>query len=160
MGKASRSGGIRIGVVSDTHALVRPEALARLKGVDHIVHAGDVGSPDVLAALARIAPLTAVRGNNDNGPWAKELPQSAWLELEGVNIYVIHDVHELDLDPATSSVGVLVSGHSHKPNLKRRGDVLYFNPGSIGPRRFRLPISMGFLRLKDGVASGELIELG
>lgn len=139
---------------------MRPEALAQLNGVDHIVHAGDVGSAEVLAALGRIAPLTVVRGNNDGGPWAKDLPPTARLELEGVTVYVIHDVHELDLDPAAASIGVVVSGHSHKPNLETRNEVLYFNPGSIGPRRFRLPVSMGFLSLKDGVASAELVRLG
>jgi putative phosphoesterase len=139
---------------------MRPEALAQLRGVDRIVHAGDVGSADVLAALGRIAPVTAVRGNNDKGPWAMKLPVSARLELGGVAVYVIHDVHELDLDPAASGIGVVVSGHSHKPSLTTRGEVIYFNPGSIGPRRFRLPISLGFLLISAGVASGELLQLG
>jgi putative phosphoesterase len=139
---------------------MRPEALAQLRGVDRIVHAGDVGSPDVLAALGRIAPVTAVRGNNDKGPWAMKLPVSARLEIGGVAIYVIHDVHELELDPEASGIGVVVSGHSHKPSLETRGEVLYFNPGSIGPRRFRLPISLGLLGISAGVASGELLQLG
>src|SRR5262249_31588117 len=121
-GRRSRSSGattapIRIGVVSDTHALLRKEALARLSGVAHIVHACDVGSPDILAALGQLAPLTAVRGNNDEDPWARELPETALLEVGGVSLYIIHDVHELDLDPRALGIAAVISGHSHKPRM-------------------------------------------
>jgi putative phosphoesterase len=153
-------GPIRIGVVSDTHSLLRPEAVERLGGVAHIVHAGDVGSPDVLTALQKVAPLTAVRGNNDSGPWARELPQTALLEMGGLSLYVIHDLHELDLDPRAAGIAAVICGHSHKPEMMMRDEVLYFNPGSIGPRRFRLPISMGVLFIEGGKVSGQLTALG
>ena len=151
---------IRIGVVSDTHSLLRPEAVARLAGVAHIVHGGDVGSPDVLRALASVAPLTAVRGNNDNGPWAHKLPETARLEVGGVVLYVLHDLGELDLDPRAAGIAAVISGHSHKPDMHVRDEVLYFNPGSIGPRRFRLPISMGILFIERGKVTGKLTTLG
>jgi uncharacterized protein len=136
-----------VGVISDTHGLLRPEALAALAGSDHIVHAGDIGDAGILQALAAIAPVTAVRGNNDHGAWATALPDTAVLEVEGQLLYVLHDVAALDLDPAVAGFSAVIAGHSHRPLSEPRGPVLYFNPGSAGPRRFRLPIAVGHLRV-------------
>lgn len=150
MGSSSRSDkptAISVGLISDTHGLVRPEALAALAGSAHIVHAGDIGGPAVLEALARIAPVTAVRGNNDLAPWAKGLRDTEVLEVVGTRIYVIHDLSELDLDPAAEGIDVVVSGHSHRPAEEVRDGVLYVNPGSAGPRRFSLPIALARLAL-------------
>jgi len=149
-----------IGVISDTHGLLRPEAVAALRGAEQIIHAGDIGAPEVLSALEEIAPVTAVRGNNDRGPWAARVPATALLEAEGVSIYVVHDVHELDLDPAAAGVAVVVAGHSHQPSEDVRDGVLFFNPGSAGPRRFRLPICVGRLHIDGKAARAELITLG
>jgi putative phosphoesterase len=149
-----------IGVISDTHGLLRPDAVEALRGAERIIHAGDIGAPDVLTALAAIAPVTAVRGNNDKGAWAKRIPEIAVLEAAGASIYVIHDVNELDLDPSAGGFGVVVAGHSHQPGQRDRDGVLFFNPGSAGPRRFRLPISVGRLHVDAGVIRGELITLG
>jgi putative phosphoesterase len=148
-----------LGVISDTHGLVRPEALAALRGVERIIHAGDVGAPEVLAALAAIAPVTAVRGNNDRGPWAAALPITEVVEADGASIYVIHDAAEIDLDPRAAGFGVVIAGHSHRPGLVERDGVLWFNPGSAGPRRFRLPIALGRLTVGAGVARGEIVTL-
>jgi putative phosphoesterase len=138
---------MKIGVISDTHGLLRPEAIAALRGVEHILHAGDVGDPAILDELRRIAPLTAIRGNIDRiGPCA-QLPALELIELNGRSIYMLHDVHELDLDPVAAGIQVVVSGHSHKPLIDWKKGVLYFNPGSAGPRRFSLPISIGFLEI-------------
>jgi putative phosphoesterase len=134
---------VLIGVISDTHGLLRPEAVEALRGVEHIIHAGDIGAPEVLSALAEIAPVTAVRGNNDKGAWAGRIPATAVFEAPGLRIYVLHDVNELDLDPAAAGFGVVIAGHSHHPSQDERDGVLFFNPGSAGPRRFRLPISIG-----------------
>lgn len=148
MGSSSRSGKtLSVGLISDTHGLMRPEALAALAGSAHIVHAGDIGDPAVLEALARIAPVTAVRGNNDLGAWAKNLRERETLEIDGTRIYVIHDLAQLDLDPAAAGFDVVVSGHSHRPAQERRGGALYVNPGSAGPRRFKLPIAVARLAL-------------
>jgi putative phosphoesterase len=149
-----------IGVISDTHSLLRPEALAALQGAQHIIHAGDICAPDVLVALAEIAPVTAVRGNNDKGAWASRLPATAVFEAEGVLLYVLHDLAELDLDPAAAGFSVVIAGHSHRPSQDERNGVLYFNPGSAGPRRFRLPICVGRLHIEKGTARGELVTLG
>ena len=149
-----------IGVISDTHGLLRPEALAALQGAEHIIHAGDIGAPDVLAALAEIAPVTAVRGNNDKGAWAARIPATAVFEATGVSIYVLHDLAELDLDPAAARFGVVIAGHSHQPSQAERNGVLFFNPGSAGPRRFRLPICVGRLHVENGAARAELVTLG
>jgi putative phosphoesterase len=149
-----------IGVISDTHGLLRPEALRALEGADRIIHAGDVGAPEVLEALARIAPLTAVRGNNDYEPWADVLPLTAVLEAGAALVYVLHDRNDLDLDPAAVGFRVVVAGHSHKPGQERQGGVLYFNPGSAGPRRFRLPISVGRLVVDGDDVRGEIETLG
>ena len=149
-----------IGVISDTHGLLRPEALAALRGAQHIIHAGDIGAPEVLVALAEVAPVTAVRGNNDKGAWAARIPATAVFEGEGVSIYVLHDRAELDLDPAAAGFGVVIAGHSHKPSQDERNGVLFFNPGSAGPRRFRLPIGIGRLHIDRGAVRGELVPLG
>ena len=148
-----------IGVISDTHGLLRPEAVAALQGVDRIIHAGDIGAPEVLAALAAIAPVTAVRGNNDTGPWASALAETEVVEAAGVSMYVIHDVGALDVDPAAGGFGVVIAGHSHRPRNELRDGVLWFNPGSAGPRRFRLPIALGRLTVADGAARGEIVTL-
>lgn len=148
-----------VGVISDTHGLVRPEALAALRGAELIVHAGDVGSPDVLAALEAVAPVDAVRGNNDRGAWAARLPQSAAVEVDDTLLYLVHDVDELDVDPRAAGVAVVVSGHSHRPAAVARDGVLWFNPGSAGPRRFRLPVAVGRLRISDGTVAPELVTL-
>lgn len=148
----------RIGLVSDTHGLMRPEALDWLRGSDHIVHAGDICDPAILAALRAIAPLTAVRGNNDVGPWAETLPATAELHVEGVLIHVIHDLADFSLD-AARGVRVVVSGHSHKPVVRERGGVLFVNPGSAGPRRFALPIAAGELVVSEGAATARTTVL-
>jgi putative phosphoesterase len=148
-----------IGVISDTHGLLRPEAVAALRGVDRIIHAGDIGAPDVLAALAALAPVTAVRGNNDRGPWAEALAATEVVEAGGASIYVIHDAAEIDLDPRAAGFQVVVAGHSHRPAQVERDGVLWFNPGSAGPRRFHLPIALGRLTVEAGVARGEIVTL-
>jgi putative phosphoesterase len=146
---------LRVGLVSDTHGLLRPEVLDWLRGSEHIVHAGDICDQTVLAALGELAPLTVVRGNNDRGGWAAALPETATVRLGGVAVHVIHDLKELDL-PA--GVRVVVSGHSHHPKVQERDGVLYVNPGSAGPRRFKLPISAGELRIADGEVTARLVQ--
>jgi len=148
-----------IGVISDTHGLLRPEAAAALVGVDHILHAGDVGGPEILDALARIAPVTAVRGNVDVEPWANALSEREVVELRGITIYVLHDLAELDLKPEAAGMRAVVYGHSHQPKIEEKNGVLYFNPGSAGPRRFRLPVSLGKLWIEKGSLRAELVEL-
>jgi putative phosphoesterase len=149
----------RIGVISDTHGLVRPEALEHLRGCDSIIHAGDVTDAVVLEAMRAIAPLTVVRGNNDRGPWASQLPTSELVRVEDVHIYVIHDLHEIDIDPVAAGVSVVISGHSHKPSIDRRDGVLYLNPGSAGPRRFTLPIAMAELVVAGAHVDARVIRL-
>jgi uncharacterized protein len=151
---------MRVGLISDTHGLLRPEVLAFLKGSDHIVHGGDICDPSVLEALAAIAPITAVRGNNDRGAWASSLRETELLKLDDVFVYAIHDLAELDIEPSVVGVRVVVSGHSHQPSVERRGGVLYVNPGSAGPRRFKLPISAGELILKESAVSARIVEFG
>ena len=124
-----------VGVISDTHGLLRPEAVAALAGVERIVHAGDIGSPDVLAALGRIAPVAAVRGNNDREAWAARIPETEVVEVGDVSLYVLHDLHELDLDPRAAGFAAVIAGHSHQPRVEEKAGVLYLNPGSAGPRR-------------------------
>jgi hypothetical protein len=150
---------MRVGVISDTHGLLRPAALKALAGVDHILHAGDVGDPEILSALEEIAPLTAIRGNIDRSGPCAALPATEIVELDRVTFYLLHDVHELDLDPATAGISVVVSGHSHKPLIEERRGVIYLNPGSAGPRRFTLPVTMGFVSLGDGSPRAEIIPL-
>jgi hypothetical protein len=150
---------MRVGLISDTHGLLRPQALGFLRGSDHIIHAGDITEPEILAPLAALAPLTVVRGNNDRGAWAAALPHTATLQLGGVSIYVIHDLKELPLDPRAAGVRVVVSGHSHKPESSERDGVLFVNPGSAGRRRFSLPISVGELLIEDGQVRARLVTL-
>ena len=151
---------MHIGVISDTHGLLRPEAIEALRGSDHIIHAGDIGSPDVLDALAKIAPFTAIRGNIDTQQWAKQLPTTNVAELESSHFYVVHDLKALDLNPRAAGFAAVISGHSHVPKIEWKDGVLYFNPGSAGPRRFKLPISLGRIRLRKGEMTPELITLG
>jgi putative phosphoesterase len=148
-----------IGVISDTHGLLRPEAVAALQGVDLILHAGDVGSAEVLETLKSIAPVVAVRGNNDKGAWADELPRWEVAEVGAICIYMIHDLKEIDISPAGGGFQVVVSGHSHKPVVEERKGVLYVNPGSAGPRRFSLPISVARLKVSSESVTAELINL-
>jgi putative phosphoesterase len=138
---------------------VRPRALAALAGVERIVHAGDIGEAAVLDALARVAPVTAVRGNNDRGRWAAGIPESEVVEVGGVSLYVLHDLHELDLDPRAAGFAAVIAGHSHQPRLEEREGVLYLNPGSAGPRRFRLPVSVARLTIRAGRVSARLVTL-
>lgn len=147
---------LRIGLISDTHGLLRPEARVALSGVDRIVHAGDICNAQVLQQLEEIAPVIAVRGNNDRGAWAGALREKEVLDIGGVRVCVVHDLQELNVDPAAEGIKVIVSGHSHRPSVKKERGVLYINPGSAGPRRFRLPISLAFLHIADGVPKAEL----
>jgi putative phosphoesterase len=140
-----------VGLISDTHGLLRREVAAALAGVDRILHAGDVGRPEVLEALQAIAPVTAVRGNVDTASWAEKLPTDTVTWIDGFNIYMIHSLGEMKMSPKAARMDVVVSGHSHKPLIETRDDVLYVNPGSAGPQRFTLPISVGFLRLSPKV---------
>jgi len=148
-----------IGVISDTHGLLRREALDALRGSNYIIHAGDVGDPAILDELNEIAPVTAVRGNVDRGAWAKKLPETNVLEVEKASIYVLHDLQGLDLKPEAGGFAAVVCGHSHVPKQETKKGVLYFNPGSAGPRRFRLPISLGRLFLDGSRVRGELVRL-
>jgi len=150
---------VRIGLISDTHGLLRPQALDFLQGSDHILHAGDIVGADILAQLAAIAPLTAVRGNNDHGAWAHDLPESVTLALGGVVIHILHDLNALAIDPAASGVRVIVTGHSHKPACEERSGVLYVNPGAAGRRRFSLPVSVGELLVEEGRVAARLVTL-
>ncbi|SEB26552.1 metallophosphoesterase family protein [Variovorax sp. YR216] len=149
----------RIGLISDTHGLLRPEASAFLRGCDHIVHGGDICEQRILDELAMIAPLTVVRGNNDTGAWAEDIPETVLFEIEGVRFYAIHNLAELPIDPVAAGVRVVVSGHSHRPVAQGRDGVLYINPGSAGPRRFKLPISAGELLLDGGAITPRIVEL-
>jgi len=147
---------LRIGLISDTHGLLRPEARHALSGVDHIVHAGDICNAQVLEQLGEIAPVTAVRGNNDRGGWADTLAERETLQIGGATLLVLHDLQELDVDPAASGIDAVVSGHSHKPSVRKEHGVLFVNPGSAGPRRFRLPISLAFIEIAEGVPHARL----
>ena len=147
----------RIGLLSDTHGLLRPEALEFLRGSDFIVHAGDIGDAAVLDALRTLAPVTAVRGNNDRDDWAREIAETEVLKIGEVSIHVLHDLAELD--PAAAGFRVVVSGHSHQPRIEERDGVLYVNPGSCGPRRFKLPIAVGELRISGNSVKAKLVEL-
>ena len=151
---------LRVGLISDTHGLLRPEALAAMRGSDVIVHAGDIGDAGILDALGRIAPVVAVRGNNDVGGWASGIREVETFDAGGLSIHVIHDLAQIDIDPVASGVAVVVSGHSHRPSQAIRDGVLYINPGSAGPRRFTLPVSVGGISIRGGVFEPELIDLG
>jgi hypothetical protein len=150
---------VKVGLISDTHGLLRPEALAALRGCEHIIHAGDIGDASILEALREIAPVTAVRGNNDRASWAADIPDTAEVTLDGARVYVIHDLNELDRARA-KGCGAVIAGHSHKPGSQTRDGVLYVNPGSAGPRRFSLPISLGFLEIDGAQLDVELLTLG
>jgi hypothetical protein len=150
---------VEVGVISDTHGLLRPEALQALAGVDLIVHAGDIGSPDVLTRLATLAPVTAVRGNNDRGPWAEALPETELLEVARASLFVLHDLGRLDLDPGAAGFHAVISGHSHVPQTAVRNGVLYLNPGSAGPRRFRLPVAVARLTVDGPRLAARIVTL-
>jgi putative phosphoesterase len=151
---------MRIGIISDTHGLLRPEAVKQLTGVHHIIHAGDIGGPEVIAGLRELAPITAIRGNIDRGTWAAEYPDTARVKLGSRSIYVIHNLKELSIDPAAMGIDVVVSGHSHQPKIETVGGVLYLNPGSAGPRRFTLPIALATLELTDDGLRPCILDLG
>lgn len=150
---------MRIGLISDTHGLLRHEAVAALQGCAQIIHAGDIGKPQVLDGLRAIAPLEAIRGNIDTADWAQVLPERLDLRIGGLTLHVLHDLKQLDIDPLAAGVDVVIAGHSHKPKVERRDGVLYVNPGSAGTRRFSLPISLALLELNDDQAQVELISL-
>ena len=149
-----------IGVISDTHGLLRPEAVAALRGVEHILHAGDVGDIAILDALREIAPVTAIRGNVDVSGACAELPPTDVVELGDKLFYLVHSVHDLDINPVAAGVAMVVSGHSHKASVTVKNGVVYFNPGSAGPRRFSLPITVGFVTVEDGVEASVKELLG
>jgi uncharacterized protein len=150
---------MKIGLISDTHGLLRPEALQALAGVEHIIHAGDIGGPEVIEALRGIAPVDAVRGNNDKDSWARKFPLWLALEFEGVGVHVLHDVKELDVEPSAAGFQVVIAGHSHKPLVTERGGILFVNPGSAGPRRFSLPVTIGYLTVEAGTARARIKSL-
>ncbi len=150
---------LRLGVISDTHGLLRPQAVEALKGVSLIIHAGDIGSPEVLENLEKIAPVRAVRGNTDRGEWARDLPVTEVVEVGGVQLYVLHDLHTLDLEPQTAGFAAVIFGHSHRPHLERKNGVLYLNPGSAGPRRFTLPVTLAILQVQDKSLQAEFVSL-
>ena len=139
--------------------MLRPEAIAALKDSDHIIHAGDVGDPEILEKLASLAPVTAIRGNIDTGAWARKLPETEVLEFGGVSIYLLHDLAQIDLKPESAGFAVVISGHSHAPKQEARHGVLYFNPGSAGPRRFKLPVGVGKLSIERGRVRGEIVTI-
>jgi uncharacterized protein len=148
-----------IGIISDTHGLLRPQAVKALCGVELIIHAGDLGGPEVLAALAAIAPVQAVRGNTDKGDWARPLPRNRVVAVEGMQLYVLHNLYELDLNPGAAGLAAVIYGHSHRPSLERQEGVLYLNPGSAGPRRFLLPVTLALLRVTGEALQVEFIKL-
>ncbi len=148
-----------VGVLSDTHGLLRPTVVAALQGVDLIVHAGDVGGVNILPRLREIEPVVAVRGNVDHGPWLLDLPETEVVTVGAASLYVLHDVHALDLNPATAGFHAIISGHSHRPAATWRDGVLYLNPGSVGPRRFQLPISLARLRVRGTALQVEFVTL-
>lgn len=148
-----------IGVISDTHGLLRPAAVEALRGAKHIIHAGDIGTPDILEKLATIAPVAAVRGHVDKASWARQLPETEVLEIGDISIYILHDLSKLDLNPKAAGFNVVVCGHSHIPKRETQDGILYFNPGSAGPRRFKLPASVGKLIVEGGMVRAELVQL-
>jgi putative phosphoesterase len=150
---------LRVGLLSDTHGLLRPEARSFLIGSDYIIHGGDVGAAEILEELSSIAPLIAVRGNNDKAAWGAELPEHELVRIGDLFVYVLHDLAELDIEPRAAEVSVIVSGHSHKPAISKRDEVLYVNPGSCGPRRFQLPISVGELLVRGREVQARTVEL-
>lgn len=153
------AGGTKVGVIADTHGVLRPQAREALAGCELIIHAGDVGSLDVLRELETVAPVVAVRGNVDVQPWASEFPESRVVEVGNVRVYVLHDLERLDLDPAAAGFAAVVSGHTHHAVIEERDGVLFVNPGSAGPRRFHHPITVAILRVGERGASADLVEL-
>lgn len=149
----------RIGVISDTHGLLRSQAVQALAGAQHLIHAGDVGAPEVLVQLRELAPVTAVRGNNDVEAWAAALPEAVTFELAGARLHLLHDLAELVIAPATAGIHAVIAGHSHRAALRRSDGVLYLNPGSAGPRRFSLPVSVAWLEIDSGIVEARLVEL-
>jgi uncharacterized protein len=148
-----------VGVISDAHGLLRPEALDMLRGSEHIIHAGDIGAPEIVPALEKIAPVTAIRGNVDHQAWCRKFHETEVVNLEGVHIYILHDVNALDLNPKAAGFAAVISGHSHKPGQEMKDGVLYFNPGSAGPRRFKLPITVGRLEISGGQLAATVLSL-
>jgi uncharacterized protein len=148
-----------VGVISDTHGLLRPEALDMLRGSEHIIHAGDIGAPEIVPALEKIAPVTAIRGNVDHQAWCRKFHEAEVVELAGFHIYILHDVNALDLNPKAAGFAAVISGHSHKPGQEMKDGVLYFNPGSAGPRRFKLPITVGRLEISGGKLAATVLSL-
>lgn len=151
---------MRIGIISDTHGLLRPEALAALQGCERLIHAGDIGKPQVLEALEELSTLDAIRGNVDSGDWAAAIPETLDLRIGGLRVYVTHDVKTMEIDPVAEGIDVVISGHSHQPKIEQVNDVLYLNPGSAGRRRFKLPISLALLDIEDGQPRAQLVTLG
>ncbi|WP_088892628.1 metallophosphoesterase family protein [Leptolyngbya ohadii] len=150
---------MQVGVISDTHGLVRPEAIAALEGSELILHAGDIGKPEVLEQLKTIAPVIAVRGNNDTGEWAKAIPDRETIAIEGLSVHLLHIATDLDFNPQTAGVQIVISGHSHKPSIKDLNGVLFLNPGSAGPRRFKLPVTIAQLQITGTSANAEIVQL-
>lgn len=156
---SSTSIGTAVGVISDTHGLLRPEAIEALQGSELILHAGDIGKPEILEALEAIAPVIAVRGNNDQGEWATAIPEQTTVTIEQVGIHLLHIGQELNYNPATANFQVVISGHSHKPRIAEQDGLLFVNPGSAGPRRFKLPISVARLNIQGARVKAEIVEL-
>lgn len=148
-----------LGLIADTHGLVRPEALAALAGAERIIHAGDIGRPEVLHALEAVAPVIAIRGNNDTGAWAAAIPETVVVDVDDLRFYVLHDVKALDFDPATAGFSAIMCGHSHQPRIEQRAGVWFVNPGSAGPRRCKLPVAVARLYIHEGVLTPELVTL-
>ena len=149
----------KVGVISDTHGLLRPQAVRALRGSELIIHAGDIGKPEVLDSLALLAPIMAIRGNNDRGAWASGIPDILELTINGVNVQVIHNVQEIENEPAARGFHAIISGHSHKPGIVKREQVLFVNPGSAGPRRFKLPVAIGEIRVNGSHLSARIVNL-
>jgi hypothetical protein len=145
-----------VGVISDTHGLLRPEVLIALRGSNYIIHAGDIGDPAILQKLSEIAPVTAIRGNVDHDAWARKIPETEVLEISGISIYVLHNLAKLDLKPEAAGFSAVIYGHSHSPKQEMKNGVLYFNPGAAGPRRFQLPVSVGKLTIEEGKVRSEI----
>ncbi len=148
-----------IGVISDTHGLLRPEAVKALANSDYLIHAGDIGDPEILSQLESIAPVTAIRGNVDHDPWTRKLPATNVLEIQGVSIYILHNLAELDLKPEAAGFAAVIYGHSHTPKQETKNGVLYFNPGSAGPKRFKLPVTVGRLVIEGHSVRGEILRI-
>lgn len=149
-----------LGLISDTHGLLRPEAVGALEGVDHIIHAGDIGDPEIVPRLRQIAPVSAIRGNIDFDDWADDFPQTLTFVLEGQGVHVVHDAKALAFDPAAENIALVVSGHSHRPSVETKNGVLWINPGSAGPRRFRLPVTLALLKVtREGMSDARISPL-